>query len=65
MKQKTIELEVDFIGEQRSLTPEEEKILTDFFAAQKLGKESKSPVGPKSKTNVGMTQGKSASNQPA
>ncbi len=41
MKTKKIELDVDFIGGQGSLTIEEEKALSDFFKQRKL-KQSKS-----------------------
>jgi hypothetical protein len=36
MKNKKIELDVDFIGNQEALTHEEEKKLSDYFKAQKL-----------------------------
>ena len=36
MKTKKIELDVDFIGGQGSLTVEEEKALDDFFRQRKL-----------------------------
>lgn len=36
MKQKKIELDVDFIGGQSALTVEEEKALSDFFKQRKL-----------------------------
>lgn len=36
MKTKKIELDVDFIGGQGSLTKEEEKALSDFFNQRKL-----------------------------
>lgn len=36
MKQKKIELDVDFIGGQGALTVEEEKLLSDFFKQRKL-----------------------------
>jgi len=49
MVTKNIELDVDFIGGQGSLTVEEEKALSDFFKQRKLnskvisgGKKSKS-----------------------
>jgi len=36
MKQRKIELDVDFIGGQGTLTVEEEKSLSDFFRQRKL-----------------------------
>ncbi len=36
MKQKKIELDVDFIGGQGALTVEEEKLLSDFFKQRKM-----------------------------
>ncbi|MEI6596510.1 MAG: hypothetical protein WCO28_13170 [Bacteroidota bacterium] len=42
MKTKKLELDVDFIGGQGSLTVEEEKALDDFFRQRKLA--SKKPV---------------------
>lgn len=36
MKTKKIELDVDFIGGQGSLTKEEENALSDFFKQRKL-----------------------------
>jgi hypothetical protein len=36
MKQKKIELDVDFIGGQGALTIEEEKSLNDFFKQRKM-----------------------------
>ena len=36
MKTKKLELDVDFIGEQNSLTSEEEKALSDFFKQKKI-----------------------------
>ena len=36
MKTKKLELDVDFIGGQGSLTVEEEKALDDFFRQRKL-----------------------------
>jgi len=36
MKQKKIELDVDFIGGQGALTIEEEKSLSDFFKQRKM-----------------------------
>jgi hypothetical protein len=36
MKQKKIELDVDFIGGQGALTVEEEKSLSDFFKQRKM-----------------------------
>jgi hypothetical protein len=38
MKTKKIELDVDFIGGQGSLTIEEEKALSEFFKQRKLHK---------------------------
>ena len=36
MKEKKIELDVDFIGGQGALTVEEEKSMSDFFRQRKL-----------------------------
>ena len=36
MKQRKIELDVDFIGGQGALTVEEEKSLSDFFKQRKM-----------------------------
>jgi hypothetical protein len=36
MKQKKIELDVDFIGGQGALTVEEEKSLSEFFKQRKM-----------------------------
>ncbi|NCU32711.1 MAG: hypothetical protein EOM23_07260 [Candidatus Moranbacteria bacterium] len=36
MKNKKIELDVDFIGNQETLTREEEKKLSDYFKKRKL-----------------------------
>ncbi len=36
MKNKKIELDVDFIGSQEALTKEEEKALSDYFIIRKL-----------------------------
>lgn len=41
MKNKTKELDVDFIGGQGSLTKEEEKQISEFIASQKLLREKK------------------------
>ena len=38
MKTKKIELDVDFIGGQDSLTKAEEKALSDFFSRRKQNK---------------------------
>jgi hypothetical protein len=38
MKTKKIELDVDFIGGQTSLTKEQEKILSDYFRKTKIKK---------------------------
>ena len=35
MKTKKLELDVDFIGGQDALTPQEEKALSEFFKKQK------------------------------
>lgn len=47
MKNKVLEFEVDFIGEQISLTIEEEKALSDYFKQKKASlklNEIKKPV---------------------
>ena len=49
MKKKLMELEVDFIGEQRKLTAEEEKILTDYFRGQKNRTSSETVSGKANK----------------
>lgn len=36
MKNKTVELDVDFIGGQGALTKEEEKQISEFIQSQKL-----------------------------
>jgi hypothetical protein len=41
MKSTTIELNVDFIGDQESLTKEEENALTKYFQQKKKKKENK------------------------
>lgn len=38
MRTKKIELDVDFIGEQRPLTKEEEKAISDFIRKEKSKK---------------------------
>jgi hypothetical protein len=38
MKTKNVELDVDFIGEQRPLTKEEEKAISDFIRKEKSKK---------------------------
>lgn len=47
-KTKKIELDVDFIGGQGSLTIEEEKALSDFFKQRKL--QQSKPVSKTKKT---------------
>ncbi len=41
MKKKSLELDVDFIGGQSSLTEKEEKAISEFIKAQKLLKAKK------------------------
>jgi hypothetical protein len=48
MKTKKVELDVDFIGGQTSLTKEEEKALSEYIKKNKLKKTKKS--SPKTKT---------------
>ena len=36
MKRKQIELDVDFIGEQGSLTQKEEKAISEYFKTRKM-----------------------------
>ena len=48
MKTKKIELDVDFIGGQTSLTKEEEKAITEFIKSKK----SKKPKGLSRKTKT-------------
>lgn len=47
MKNKKIELDVDFIGSQEALTQEEEKSLNDYFKKRKLSSQ-KSKIRSKS-----------------
>ena len=42
MKAKKVELDVDFIGGQTSLTKEEEKVLSEYIKKNKLKKTKKS-----------------------
>jgi len=42
MKKKKLELDVDFIGEQTSLTKEEEKTLSEYFKKKKSKKAKRS-----------------------
>lgn len=44
MKTEKIELDVDFINGQGSLTAKEEKALNDFFKKQKLAAKKKSSI---------------------
>jgi hypothetical protein len=46
MKTKKVELDVDFIGGQASLTKEEERAISDFIKKNK-SKKAKSPVRKK------------------
>lgn len=41
MKNKNIELDVDYIGGQEPLTIEEEKAISDFIRSKKLSKSKK------------------------
>jgi hypothetical protein len=41
---KETELDVDFIGEQKPITAEQEKILSDFFKQKKLENDKKESV---------------------
>ena len=47
MKTKKIELDVDFIGGQTSLTKEEEKTISDFFKKNKTKKTKRSSLKTK------------------
>ena len=44
MRAKKIELDVDYIGGQGSLTEVEEKALSDFFKQQKMVKKMKNKI---------------------
>jgi len=48
MKTKKVELEVDFIGEQTSLTKDEEKTISEFLQKNK----SKKNKTPSAKTKI-------------
>ena len=56
MRRKTIELDVDFIGGQDSMTKEEEKAISEFIKAQKSLNAKKqirnTKVMPNRKVNV-------------
>jgi hypothetical protein len=47
MKTKKVELDVDFIGEQTSLTKEEEKTISDFIKKNKSKKTKRSSIKTK------------------
>jgi len=47
MKTKKVELDVDFIGGQTSLTKEEEKIISDFIKKNKSKKAKRSSIKTK------------------
>ena len=49
MKNKSTELDVDFIGGQGSLTKDEEKQISEFIKAQKLLKVKRQIHKPKAK----------------
>ena len=51
MKTKNIELDVDFIGEQTSLTKEEEKNLSEYFKKNKQKKLRKLLSKPRLSSN--------------
>ena len=46
MKSKSIELDVDFIGDQTGLTPQEEKALSEYFAKKKQNAQRRSKAKP-------------------
>ncbi|MBP7262151.1 MAG: hypothetical protein KBB37_12780 [Bacteroidia bacterium] len=54
MKKKNTELDVDFIGGQTGLTPQEEKALSEYFAKKKqvAQKRAKTRVANRSKTTA-------------
>lgn len=54
MKSKIIELDVDFIGGQGGLTPQEDKALSEYFAKKKqaAAKRTKSRVTNRSKATA-------------
>jgi hypothetical protein len=47
MKTKKVELDVDFIGGQTSLTKEEEKVISDFIEKNKSKKTKRSSIKTK------------------
>jgi len=47
MKTKKVELDVDFIGGQTSLTKEEERVISDFIKKNKSKKLKSSLIKPK------------------
>jgi hypothetical protein len=47
MKTKKVELDVDFIGGQTSLTKEEENTISDFFKKNRLKKIKRSTIKTK------------------
>tara|TARA_R110000850_G_scaffold170308_3_gene295747 strand:- start:537 stop:695 length:159 start_codon:yes stop_codon:yes gene_type:complete len=49
---KSIELDVDYIGDQEGLTKEEEKALSDFFQKRKLPSHKKSSKVKSKKSNA-------------
>ena len=52
MKTKKVELDVDFIGGQNSLTKEEEKIISDFIKKNKSKKTKRSSIKTKTVKQV-------------
>lgn len=46
MKTKTIDLDIDYIGGQGSLTSEEERMLSEYFQRKRLSKMSPQRLRP-------------------
>lgn len=55
MKNKSTELDVDFIGGQGPLTKDEEQLISEFIRAQKLLKAPKKVSKPKTIRNPQLT----------
>lgn len=55
MKNKSTELDVDFIGGQGPLTKDEEQLISEFIRAQKLLKAPKKVSKPKTLGNPQLT----------
>ena len=55
MKKKTIELDVDFIGGQGSLTKDEERQISEFIKTQKLIRDKQKIRSAKSSVHKNVT----------